>query len=508
MTITALHSTLIALLVCSVIGGVAVMLALPGAWLLARWRARKSGWFVLVAALLALPLLLPSYLAYAGYSIVRSPGTLLGDALARLPPDLNVLANQITAAIGLAMWLYPLAAVALTLGFSKIPQEALDALRLAGARGMTCCKHVLLMSKSAILTAWALTSIVLLGSAVPLHLARIDTPAIDAWARLSLGQVGQAHAAMIPVLLIVAGAGLIMALSRRAGRRSGRGADGDFGATPSGMLGGRSTRSVAGRLPAVGAAVVWCLAVVLPMVLLATGLPSLHASVTHIELAWPSIVASMGLCAAAGVLAGGLCAGSMLARASGKPAARVAAVVHWALLATMLVPGVFVGSWLRWAWSLLPVGAVSDWLDTSGALLVIAYVLRFGAVATWLGNQLVASQEPSLRDIGTLTGGGIGGIWRTLGLRYWPVFPAVAVACGLLSLYEIEAMVMLQPAGIRPLSQRLLELLHYNRDEELSVLGLLIAAVGLAGAGIVGLLAALVAKRGHQPPTATASREV
>ena len=62
------------------------------------------------------------------------------------------------------------------------------------------------------------------------------------------------------------------------------------------------------------------------------------------------------------------------------------------------------------------------------------------------------------------------------------------VAMGLLSLYEIESSVIVQPPGVENLSRRLLSLLHFSRDEQLSA-----AAVWLVGMGLVPAVGAGVA---------------
>ena len=59
---------------------VSTLLAWPAAWLI-----RRKGWSIV--PLLLVPLLLPSYLAYSAFGLLRSPGTLLGDWVQNLAKE-------------------------------------------------------------------------------------------------------------------------------------------------------------------------------------------------------------------------------------------------------------------------------------------------------------------------------------------------------------------------------------------------------------------------------------
>ena len=85
------------------IGMLATGLGLPAAWVMRRERA----WWT---ALLVVPLLMPSYLAYAGWGLMRGPGSWLGDWLAHGSPARSLVFDKVLAVGGLAMWAWPMGA--------------------------------------------------------------------------------------------------------------------------------------------------------------------------------------------------------------------------------------------------------------------------------------------------------------------------------------------------------------------------------------------------------------
>ncbi|MEM7623817.1 MAG: hypothetical protein AAF235_11525, partial [Planctomycetota bacterium] len=95
------------------IGSLATLLAIPVAvatrGLTARW-----------SPLVALPLLMPMPLVYAGLNLFRAPGTAAGDWLAMGPSWRAVAAGRIVAVLGLALWSTPIAAGILAGGVRSI----------------------------------------------------------------------------------------------------------------------------------------------------------------------------------------------------------------------------------------------------------------------------------------------------------------------------------------------------------------------------------------------------
>ena len=78
--------------VCGLIAVLATVLGFPAGWVSRKLPGR---WALLMVA----PMLMPSYLAYAGWGLLRAPGTWLGDWLLRGP---SVGSGTANAAVGSA----------------------------------------------------------------------------------------------------------------------------------------------------------------------------------------------------------------------------------------------------------------------------------------------------------------------------------------------------------------------------------------------------------------------
>ena len=165
-------------------GGVITLIAVALGWAIGRAMARGGWW----SAVLLLPPLLPSYLAYAGFNALRGPGTPAGDWLALLAQDGHrwapVFAGRALAVIALGLWAAPIAGLLVARGLRAMGD--VDALaRLDGAPWWRRELQLLCACRSSLLASAVLVGVIMLGSAVPLHVAQLQTPAIRAWRLLA-----------------------------------------------------------------------------------------------------------------------------------------------------------------------------------------------------------------------------------------------------------------------------------------------------------------------------------
>lgn len=458
------------------LAGLTVSLAYPAGWWLrgqlgrgpggagaagagrtARAQSRAS-----LVALMLCPLLLPGYLWYAALSMARGPGTWLGDALARGPEWLNLASARLAAGAGVACWLWPLAAGVLGTWLLRVPQGALDALALTPGPWWRRAAVRARLARGGVVMALAVTGLVLLGSAVPLHLARIDTAAMSLWRLLDLSpQPGGAYAAAWPLGLaaLIAGAWTARLVARDAPSEE----TGEPVAPPARWL----TRTAWG---------LWSVTALTPAALLATA--PLRAE--HFER-----FSNDGLRAASASAGVGLAVGGVLLtlagltwlalsgpRGSGRVVRVVVALTGGVLTLWAVLPGVLVGSAVARAGSLAGAAwpGAAGVIDDSPLPLVVAHALRFGVLGVLAGWALARSEAPSLRD--TRAQLGAHGLWA-----WWVTGPrgpggaalvGIAVAGLALSLHEIEAAVIVQPPGRASLARLLLEHLHYLRDADLA----------------------------------------
>jgi ABC-type Fe3+ transport system permease subunit len=462
------------------IGILATLIAWPAAWTA---RRLPAPWF----GVLLVPMLMPSYLAFIGWSQLRAPGFWLGDFLMRGPPDGGggganwwpVAAARVCATGGLVLWSWPLAMLILSIRVRRVHPDVLDSLQMEPAGGLRRVLTLLNLCRGALAAAAGAVSLVMLGSAVPLHIAQLDTYAIEIWRLLDLAPASghwRVWAAAWPLLLIaLVGAALITARTTRD----------EASGVPE-----VSPRPSGGTLGVVVTALVWVMAVLVPGGLMAMDLGGWHA----LESFWRSHADALAVSAAIALVVatlGGLlcvCVWIALSAWRGSSSRGLGRVILAALIATALVPGVLIGSASSAAWSWF--GTDSD--AASLTSLVLAHVARLGfigALVGWWAHRSESRDERSMRLIdgaGTLRGW-LAASWPT---QAGPVL-AGALAIGLLSLHEIEAAVMLQPPGLDSFARQMLQLLHYNRVRDLSAAVVSVLGIGLLLSGAIVALASV-----------------
>ncbi len=451
------------------VGVLATALAWPGAW-----AARGIGarWL----PLMLVPMLMPSYLAYSGWGLLRAPGTLLGDWLMSGPGEganwWPVAAGQVLAVLGLSLWSWPLAAVVLLAGFRRLDRGVLEAIRMEARGGWSRGVAILSMTRTSVLAAVAVVALVMLGSAVPFHVAQFETYAIEIWRLLNevpADRQWRVWAAAWPLIAFATVAGVWIG-RRTVGSDSWE--SGDQGPVE---------RSVP-----IGAAVVWFASVVAPVLLFALSLREARSLVRFWTLSdeqvWTSAAIGSATAVAAAALACAVWMG-LSGRGATRRAVRVCVVLF---LVVGLLPGVLVGSVTAAAWNRF--GALS-WVADSGAAVALGHIARFGFLPALLGWWLWRTEPGAERDLRAIDGADTLAGWFAGPLRTQAAaILGGALAVGMLSFHEIEAAVLLQPPGLDSFARQMLNLLHQSRMEDLSAAVLTVMAGGLAVCGAAVLL--------------------
>lgn len=446
------------------IGVLSTMLALPAAWAMRRWT-------LAVPVMLGATMLLPAYLVHAALSLARAPGTWPGDLLEGGPARQWIIVNHAQAIIGLSLWATPLAAGVLAPALRAVEREALDALRLSGAGCVTRARLVLAEIRGALIGAVMLVGAVMLGSAVPLHLAQAETWSIVVWrAMAETGASPAAWAAAAPMLL---GAGVIgWALTSRL-----------FAPRAPESPGAHADRGVSiGWL--FGAGAVWAAATIGPIAMFAAEIRSARVLGNFWVMNGEAVARSALIAAIVALICGTIAAGTWaglsphaapLARALTRGALRA-----WVVLA--LTPGILIGAAMSEAASLPGM----NWLTETPGGLILAHAARFGAVGA-LAGWWVRRQEPT--TLGAVRGlyageGSAAGLRAIAPLFAGTIAPAM-IGAGMLSFHEIEAAVMVSPAGAPTFPQRMLSMLHYLRDDELAAAVVVVSGTAILGACVL-----------------------
>lgn len=439
------------------------------AWMPARLLARGGR----LGLLVFVPVLMPPYLIFAGYGMIRDPSWWIGDRLTDLAAQGHAWATiwfgYALAVVGLALWSFPIAAVVLAGGFRARGREVDDLLRL-DAGGMRRTVARVSMHRASVAAAVALVAMLMIGSAIPLHLAQIPTMAIGLWRQLNETGADKWSGVWVsgwPLMLPAAGAAAWLAwwLERRAG-----GADDGRTAPVS-----RVTGSLAW--------LVWVAAAIVPVVLFLASMRSVASLGEFWRLSGEGALVAAGyggaealVCLAIGMVAA-MAAGS---RGRGARWAVRLALGVWVLAGVL--PGVFIGSALARLGTGLPRGS-------GDGLVVVAHVVRFGAIAVLAGVVIGWSEPRERRDLRLLDDAtGVVG-WSLACLPWqWPTLVGAALAVGFLGMHEIEATVLLLVPGRANLAQQILDHLHFSRTEELSAAAAILMTTGLVVAGIASAL--------------------
>ncbi len=464
-------------LVAAAIAAISTFLAFPAALAM---RARGVGF----ACLLAAPLILPPYLAHAAWGLARAPGTALGDLVQRADPRLFTTINTAQAILGLSLFAWPVAAIVMLPGARRLTDAHLDALAGAQPGALRRAVFLSLAMRRSITLAFAVVALLMLGSAVPFHVANVETLAIEVWRAIAeSASPAAAMRAGAPLAAVALAAGIFLSFLLTRDRSPA-----DTGAiitTPSRA----SLRSPA----LVAAACVWAASTIAPMILMFTSLREPASLARTPALIGAATIESLGVGAIVGVIGAALALAAFagFARNAGR-APRILASLTLAITITVaLTPGVLVGA------SVLSASHFPglDRLASTNAGAVVAHTLRFGAVASIAGLWLARAETRDESDLRSIETQDSPLAWlRAIGADRIGALAAIGVVMALLSVHEIESAVLLTPPGAAGLAQTLLNQLHYLRMEELSAAGVWMFALGLGFAGLSAALAAMRAR--------------
>lgn len=468
--------------IAALIGALAATFALAPAW---ASRALRARWMALALC----PVLLPSYAAASAWGLLRAPGSPIASWIAEDARVRGPAAAFVQAVLGLALWSWPLAGVALSAGARSLDAHALDAARLHGGRAGAARIALRSMAPSFAAGA-ALVTIVMLGSAVPLHVAQIETSAIGVWRRLDeTAGARSAWVAALPLLVAalalgaLASVALLRPLSTSAGARANPAAPARTGA-----------------LTLTLAALVWGASTIIPLALYlghlreARTIPAVAASLA------PALGRSAAIAAIVGL--GGMTLAAAFSCALStrrRPGPALLAAGVWIVLA--LAPGVLLGAAIARAGSAPWLRVLGD----TGAGVTLAHLARFGAIGALAGVLLARMEPHELRDLRRMEPRPFTSWLRAAAPLQFGAILGAGLGVAALSLQEIEATVMLAAPGSQSLAQRMLAMLHYLRVEELNAAAALVLAISLTLALGAGALTSISAARLRRLSTAGAS---
>jgi len=431
--------------------------------------------------LLLMPLVLPRYVLYYAWTLLLSPTTRLGEFLSARP-EVARFVGTATSSLVLVLWYWPVAALLLAQGWRSLDRRILDSASLE-AGPLTVLRSITLpVLCRPLLLAFAVCLVLAASEFATFHLAGVRTLGAELAVLYELtGSEADVARAAWPV--VIAAVAVAFALGGRGRRWSCADPVVD------------AVRSRPGRWRWGVLVALLGVSVVVPVALLAASLTELEPfrqfmSLHLDELAWSLLVSAVAAVCACLIAFGA----SHLATPS--PAGRrvfasmrvaAAFVMRVSIFAVMLVPASAVAASLlkmlaacnvpaaaRQAWPIVSAGQTARF---SGLALVLLLLCRYG-------------DRRHFSEMASVDGAsGLQAWWYVHLPRTWPLAVGTFILVVIFGLTELAATMVLLPPGLPNFAQRLLNQMHYARDQHVIASSLVLICVFLAlGAAIVLML--------------------
>ena len=461
----------------AVIAAAAVLMGWIPGQLLGTCRTHKD----LLLLLLLMPLVLPRYVLYYTWTLMLSPTTKLGAYLSGRP-EVAKFVGTFTSSMVLILWYWPLAALLIAQGWRNIDRQIRDSAALDANDFGIFRKITLPLLLRPLLLAFGVCFVLSLSEFATFHLAGIRTIGTELAVMYELtGSEGLLVRAAWPVAV----AALLLA-----------------------MVIGKSSRSWIPQAATVGAAefesrkwqwiIVLALigiSLVMPLVLLVSNMTDTRALQQFLrlhldELCWSLVVAAVAAAVAYLIALGAL----LLDRPGGGNFSRLLSLIfRTTIFLVMFVPACLV------AVSLLKMLAV---INVTPAIRQGWYLVSAGQASRFAGIALILllltryAHQKHLSEMASLDGASRLKTWWYVHLPHtWPIFVGTFLLILMLGVTELSATMVLLPAGLPNFAQRLLNQMHYARDQQVIASCLVLILMFLFLAVIVVLLLRLTRVR-------------
>ncbi|MHC4658900.1 MAG: 6-bladed beta-propeller [Planctomycetota bacterium] len=459
----------------------AVVLGYVPGRLLGTCRARQD----LLLLLLLMPLVLPRYLLYYAWTLLLSPTTELGRYFCSRP-ELARFVGTFSSCSVLILWYWPLASLLIAQGWRSIDRQIWDCASLDASAFQIFKKVTLPLLTRPLFLAFGVCFVLSLSEFSTFHLAGIQT--IGTELAVLYQQTGsESHVAR--AAWPVAAAALVLAIVLGKSSRSWA-----LSAPPLGTVEFESQRWRWGfLLLLIG------ISLIIPVALLIGNVTDTQAFRQFFTLHLDELVWSLAIAVAAGAIAHLIAFGALSlekvhrsGRGTNIPGHLAglrrffSLIVRVTVFLAMFVPASLV------AVSLLKMLAVCN---LPPALRQGWYIVSAGQAARFTGVALILllltrySQERQLSEMASVDGASSLAIWWHVHLpRTWPLILGSFILIVMLSITELSATMVLLPAGLPNFAQRLLNQMHYARDQHVIASCLVLTCLFLLLAAVVVLL--------------------
>ena len=442
-------SLLRSLALAAVIAALAVTLG----WLPGRLLGTSRTHGILLFCLLLVPLVLPRYVLYYAWTLLLSPTTSLGRALASRP-ELARLVGTFTSGSVLVCWYWPLAALVLAQGWRGIDGRVWESASV-DAEPRQVFRHVTIpLLRRSVLLAFGVCFVLALSEFATFHLAGVETVGTELAVLYELtGSAGAVARAAWPLAALALVAAVVLS------RASNQWVAAAVHVAP-------APDKSQGR----GWLALWMLllvSVVAPIALLVVNARGFEAFRQFVILHYDDLGWSLAVAALAAGLAG-LIGLSGLLFSFGPDRGPVRSICHQVIWSTiflvMFLPASLVAVSLV---KLLSVSGLPAALRHGWFVVSAGQASRFSGLALVL---LLLTRYPdrrTLTEMASLDGASAAKAWWHVHLpRTWPIWAGTFLLVTMFGLTELSATMVLLPAGLPNFAQRLLNQMHYARDQQ------------------------------------------
>jgi len=452
------------------IAGAAVLLGWVPGRLLGTCRRHKD----LLLLLLLVPLVLPRYVLYFAWSLLLSPTTGLGIYLSS-KAGLARFVGTFTSSSVLILWYWPLAALLLAQGWRNIDRQIWDCASLDADGFKRFRKITLPLLGRPLSLAFGVCFVLSLSESATFDLAGIRTIGTELAVLYELtGSEGHLVRAAWPVVAVA----LILAIALGKNLRSW--------VLPGAALGTVEFEAQGWRWVVLSGLI--GISLIAPLALLIGNVADMQAFEQFFKLHLDELGWSLAIAAVAAAIAYFIAFGALRRPQfwRGTIGAGLSLVVRTTILLAMFVPASLVAA------SLVRMMAVCN---APVELRQAWYVVSAGQAARFAGVALILllltryPHERQLSEMASLDGASSFAAWWHVHLPHtWPVFVGTFILMVMFSITELSATMVLLPPGLPNFAQRLVNQMHYARDQQVIASCLVLYGVFLVLAGVVVLL--------------------
>jgi len=464
-------------ILAAVIAAVSVLLGYVPGRLLGTSRKGQD----LLLLLLLMPLVLPRYVLYYAWTLLLSPTTDLGSYISA-NPEIARFVGTFTSSMVLVLWYWPLAGLLIGQGWRNIDRQIWDSARLDVGNFQIFKKITLPLLGRCMCLAFGVCFVLSLSEFTTFHLAGIQTIGTELAVVYELtGSASGIITAVWPVIIVAFILAIVLGKT-----------------TPSWALASAPIGPVGMKLHRWRWGVLFALTTVslfVPIALLVGNVTDTEAFKTFFKLHMDELGWSLAIAIVVGVFSYLIAFGALLLEKVPKFGRILSVTVFSTVFLAMLVPPSFVAvSLIKFlAVCNLPIMFRQGW-----------YIVSAGQAARFTGVALIvliltrASRERHLSEMASVDGASRLNIWKYIHLPLsWQVFAGVFLLILMFSVTELSATMVLLPAGLPNFAQRLLNQMHYARDQQVIASCLILIGLFLTLSATLVLLLRGIRIRSH-----------